>query len=353
MADSSGKLKGLRDQMVAAAQAQAEERRLQSGSSPDPAPSTVIAKSTKPIIDGSALRTEERQRLARERREEREKLNAAKESQLIEKERKAKLQYEKQMEEKLKKLEEQKQKDEQKRTAVEEKRRLKLLEEKERREANVRRTLERSSQLDQRQKRWSWGGGTLTDTDLKNDAAGNSSSSPIDIVDQAHCSAEPQAEDEGKCCTSATNLKMADSAMHKRLSSSSGTLQNSERGYKPRSSSLSRLNNKLPLNSNLSSPRIPTEENKGGVNPKRSSSLSRLTNKPSTSPPSDITKKESKTDHRSLTSPMDSSLINRLLAPTQSSLARSKSAAALSPDGKDLSASATSVSNLQPATKGP
>ncbi|KAE8584786.1 hypothetical protein XENTR_v10021110 [Xenopus tropicalis] len=325
MADGSGKLKGLREQMVAAAQAQAEERRNQSSSSQVPVQPALITKTTKPVIDGSALRTDERQRLARERREERDRLNATKETQLLEKEKKAKLQYEKQIEEKLKKLEEQRLKDEQKRAAVEEKRKQKLFEEKERREANVRRTLERSSQLDQRQKRWSWGGGSVADGDLKH----------------------------GKRSTSTTNLKQAESVMHKRLSSSSATLQNPDRGPKKRSSSLSRLSNKTPLNSQPHSPSVSNLEKKGGANQKRSSSLSRLGNKPSTPPHVDNVKKEEKTAQRPPTSPLDGSIISRLLAPTQSSLARSKSAAMLSSDGKDLPASATTINTPPSVPKGP
>ncbi|XP_061220527.1 MAP7 domain-containing protein 2 isoform X4 [Neopsephotus bourkii] len=104
------------------------------------------------------LKTDERQRLAKERREEREKYLAAREQQILEKERRAKLQYEKQMEERWKRLEEQRQREEQKRAAVEEKRRQKLKEEEERLEAMMRRSLERSQQLEQKQKRWSWGG---------------------------------------------------------------------------------------------------------------------------------------------------------------------------------------------------
>ncbi|RMC06388.1 hypothetical protein DUI87_15821 [Hirundo rustica rustica] len=123
-------------------------------------------------IDGF-LKTDERQRLAKERREEREKYleenldevkcaffsaQAAREQQILEKERRAKLQYEKQMEERWRRLEEQRQREEQKRAAVEEKRRQKLKEEEERLEAMMRRSLERSQQLEQKQKRWSWGG---------------------------------------------------------------------------------------------------------------------------------------------------------------------------------------------------
>ncbi|XP_032906960.1 MAP7 domain-containing protein 2 isoform X3 [Catharus ustulatus] len=108
-------------------------------------------------IDGF-LKTDERQRLAKERREEREKYLAAREQQILEKERRAKLQYEKQIEERWRRLEEQRQREEQKRAAVEEKRRQKLKEEEERLEAMMRRSLERSQQLEQKQKRWSWGG---------------------------------------------------------------------------------------------------------------------------------------------------------------------------------------------------
>ncbi|XP_075429320.1 MAP7 domain-containing protein 3 isoform X5 [Ascaphus truei] len=297
-ADGSGKLKGLREQMVAAAQALADERRSQSGTSPIPANSTVNVKTTKPVLDGSALRTDERQRLARERREEREKQNAAKELQLIEREKKSKLQYEKQMEEKQRKLEEQKQKDEQKRTAVEEKRKQKGLEEKERREANVRRTLERSSQLDQRQKRWSWGGGSFGIDPEKHGSPGSSSPNPVDIVDLIPCTTEPQTEDESgsganKRSTSTINLKQTDIVIHKRLSSSTTLLNSPDKGSKKRSSSLSRLNNKVP--SQQSSPRVSNLEKKGGAVQKRSSSLSRLSSKPSSSPHLEGVKKEEKT----------------------------------------------------------
>ncbi|XP_038613279.1 MAP7 domain-containing protein 2 isoform X5 [Tachyglossus aculeatus] len=98
------------------------------------------------------LKSDERQRLAKERREERDKCLAAREQQIREKERRAKLQYEKQIEERWRKLEEQRQREDQKRAAVEEKRKQKLRENEERLEAMMRRSLERE------QKRWSWGG---------------------------------------------------------------------------------------------------------------------------------------------------------------------------------------------------
>ncbi|XP_073455306.1 MAP7 domain-containing protein 3 isoform X2 [Aquarana catesbeiana] len=355
MADGSGKLKELREQMVAAAQALADERRSQAGSSPNPVQSAISGKANKPVIDGSSLRTDERQRLARERREERERLNAAKEKELIEKEKKTKLQYEKHMEEKQKKLEEQKLKDEQKRTAAEEKRKQKLHEEKERREATLRRTLERSSQLDQRQKRWSWGGAGDGD---KPSAPGNGSPSSVDNNIIKNTSTDvAQAEDKSgpsanKRSISASNLKQTDSVVSKRLSSSSATLQtSSEKGTKQRSSSLSRLSNKTPLSPQPFLPRVSNQD-KGGAPQKRSSSLSRLNNKKSSSLIEGV-KKEENSAHRPQTSPLDSSLISRLLAPTQSSLARSKSAATLSADGKDSPASATIINPPPSVSKGP
>ncbi|XP_075052652.1 MAP7 domain-containing protein 2 isoform X8 [Mixophyes fleayi] len=110
----------------------------------------------------SLFKTDERQRLAKERREEREKCLAARDQQILEKERRARLQYEKQMEERWKKLEEQRLREEHKRAAVEEKRKLKIREEEERLEAMMRRAQERSQQLEQKQKRWSWGGALVS-----------------------------------------------------------------------------------------------------------------------------------------------------------------------------------------------
>nr|XP_028571780.1 MAP7 domain-containing protein 3 isoform X2 [Podarcis muralis] len=286
-------LRGLREKMVAAAQVLAEERRSQSGASPVPLQSPAGMKSsTRPVIDGSTLRTEERQRLARERREEREKQQAAKETQILEKEKKAKLQYEKQMEERQRRLKEQKLKEQQRRVAVEEKRKQKLEEDKERYEAVLHRTLERSQRLETRQKRWSWGG-SVTDSDGKPE-------SPI--------------PDEGsKRSTSSANLKQAETVINKRLSSSAARLNSPSKGSTKRSSSLNRLNNKVPLNSE---------------------------------------QPESKA-RRSQVSPMESNVLSRLLTPTQASLARSKSAATLSADGQDPSAPGSAVSSPAHAPKVP
>ncbi|XP_031450108.1 MAP7 domain-containing protein 3 isoform X2 [Phasianus colchicus] len=343
---SSSSLKGLREQMVAAAQAIADERRSQSGVSPIAVQTSInIKTATKPVIDGSTLRTEERQRLARERREEREKQNAAKESQILEKERKAKLQYEKQLEERQRKLKEQKQKDEQRRAAVEEKRKQKIEEEKERHEAALHRTLERSQRLETRQKRWSWGGSVTPDSESKT---------------------EQQTTDEGetgasKRSTSTANLKPTEAAMNKRLSSSAALLNASDRSTTKRSASLNRLNNKVPLHSQQSAVKGSQVEQKGGAEKKRSTSLNRMSSKPHSSPELEKVKKEEKTARRSQVSPLDSSVISRLLAPTQASLARSKSAATLSADGQDpseshlcpRSASASSINSPVPTPKVP
>ncbi|XP_034546530.1 MAP7 domain-containing protein 2 isoform X15 [Notolabrus celidotus] len=167
MAEGASTLKGLRAQMAAAAQAQAEERRSLAGNSPGP-PTTTTAQAKpqgcRPVLDGAALRIDDRLRVAKERREEADKQHALRESQIMERERKAKIQVERQLEERQKKVEEQRKKEEQKRLAVEEKRKQKQEEEKEHYEAVMRRTLERSQRVEQRQKRWSWGG-LSTDSD--------------------------------------------------------------------------------------------------------------------------------------------------------------------------------------------
>ncbi|KAM7160620.1 MAP7 domain-containing protein 3 isoform 2-T2 [Macrochelys suwanniensis] len=336
MAEGGGgsSLKGLREQMVAAAQAIAEERRNQSGISPVPVQTAInIKTATKPVIDGSTLRTEERQRLARERREEREKQNAAKETQIFEKEKKAKLQYEKQMEEKQRKLKEQKQKEEQRRAAVEEKRKQKIEAEKERYEAVVHRTLERSQRLETRQKRWSWGGSVTSNSDSKT---------------------EPQTADEAnKRSTSTANLKQTEAVINKRLSSSAALLNSPDRSTTKRSASLNRLSNKVSLQSEQPPPKGSQVEQKGGTEKKRSTSLNRISSKPHSSPELEKVKKEERPARRSQISPLESNVISRLLAPTQASLARSKSAATLSADGQDpseshlcpRSASASSISS--------
>ncbi|XP_030223951.1 ensconsin isoform X8 [Gadus morhua] len=269
MAESATSLKGLRAQMAAAAQAQAEERRSLSGNSPGPTPPSTTAKpqGPKPVIDGAVIRIDEKLRVAKERREEADRQQALRDNQIVERERKAKLQVERQMEERQKKLDEQRRKEEQKRSAVEEKRKLKAEEEKEHYEAVMRRTLERSQRVEQRQKRWSWGG-------LSTDSDGRA-------VD--------------KRSTSTMNLKQSgDAAISKRLSTSSATL-------------------------------IKTPD---------------------------------KTRRAQQACVADGGVLSRLLTPTQASLARSKSAAALSADGADaaechMCPRSASASPLPPPPRGP
>ncbi|XP_023613430.1 MAP7 domain-containing protein 3 isoform X4 [Myotis lucifugus] len=161
-------LRGMRERMVAAANAIAQERRNQSGFSSLPPQSSNTRSVCKPVLDGSVLKNDIKQKLAKERREEkRRQQDATKEIQLLEKERKSKIQYEKQMEEKQRKLREQKQKDEQRRLSVEEKRKQKLQEEREKFKAVVSRTLERSNRIEQRQKRWSWEGSMTVNSESK------------------------------------------------------------------------------------------------------------------------------------------------------------------------------------------
>lgn len=199
-----------------------------SGNKPDPPP---------------VLRVDDRQRLARERREEREKQLAARETVWLEREERARQHYERHLEARKKKLEDQRLKEERRRAAVEEKRRQRLEEDKERHEAVVWRTMERSQKPKQKYNRWSWG-------------------SPL------HGSSSIHSGDPDRRSVSTMNLsKHVDPVISKRLSSSSATLLNS---------------------------------------PDRARRLQ--------------------------LSPWESSVVSRLLTPTHSFLARSKSTAALSGD---------------------
>ncbi|XP_075018119.1 MAP7 domain-containing protein 3 isoform X3 [Calonectris borealis] len=207
------------------------------------------------------------------------------------------------------------------------------------------RTLERNQRLETRQKRWSWGGSVTPDSESKT---------------------EQQTTDEGgtgasKRSTSTANIKQTEAVMNKRLSSSAALLNASDRSTTKRSASLNRLNNKVPLHSQQSALKGSQVEQKGGTEKKRSTSLNRMSSKPQSSPELEKVKKEEKTARRSQLSPLDSSVISRLLAPTQASLARSKSAATLSADGQDpseshlcpRSASASSINSPVPTPKVP
>nr|XP_046151325.1 ensconsin-like isoform X4 [Oncorhynchus gorbuscha] len=340
MAEGATSLKELRAQMAASAQAQAEERRSLAGNSPVPAspatantpPNTTAAKSPRPVIDGAALRIDDRLRVAKERREEADRQQAAKDSQILDRERKAKLQVERQMEERQKKLDEQRRKEEQRRSAVEEKRKQKQEEEKEHYEAVMRRTLERSQRVEQRQKRWSWGG--LSESDNRSGDPDAGAASPVAIVISPASPEKPHRTQQSavdKRSTSTMNLKqLSEAGINKRLSSSSATLINSpDKSARVRSSSL----NRLPRNDKID---LYTQPNKEG---RKKLQVEQTARKP-------------------LASPVDGGFLSRLLTPTQASLARSKSAAALSAEGGDapechLCPRSASASPLHPVQRGP
>ncbi|XP_063731890.1 MAP7 domain-containing protein 2 isoform X13 [Eleginops maclovinus] len=291
MAEGTTTLKGLRAQMAAAAQAQGEERRSLADSSPGPTTNAPAKpQGSRPVIDGAALRIDDRLRVAKERREEAEKQQVLRDSQIMERERKAKMQVERQMEERQKKLDEQKRKEEQKRLAVEEKRKQKQEEEKEHYEAVMRRTLERSQRVEQRQKRWSWGG--LSDSDGR-------------TVD--------------KRSTSTMNLKqMSEPGISKRLSSSSATLIKSPdktsasplhppRGGPVRSRSIDRQKSGMTTSVSADGALDPSMKDKqftspGGQRPASPSSTLGRNRSPSPAPnpapkrtPSPVSKQNSKT----------------------------------------------------------
>nr|XP_015804906.2 MAP7 domain-containing protein 2 isoform X7 [Nothobranchius furzeri] len=280
MAEGATTLKGLRAQMAAAAQAQAEERRSLAGNSPGPT-ANISSKpqGCKPVIDGAALRVDDRLRVAKERREEADRKQALRESQIMERERKAKLQVERQQEERQKKVEEQRRKEEQKRLAVEEKRKQKQEEEKEHYESVMRRTMERSQRVEQRQKRWSWGG-ISTDQDGRAGDSDASISSPVTIVVSSASSEKPQRNEQvEKRSSSTTNLKQpSEAGINKRLSSSSAVLAKSpDKGVKPRSSSCNRLssNDTAAQASKEGGKKLQVELTGHSVK-KRSSSLTRV-----------------------------------------------------------------------------
>ncbi|XP_036941802.1 ensconsin isoform X7 [Acanthopagrus latus] len=243
---------------------------------PTPTRTTSSPSNNAPNKTDSLLfnKIDERQRLARERRGEREKQNAIKEAQWQAREERARQHYEKQLEEKKRKLEEQRVKEDKRRAAVEEKRRQKMEEDKARHEAVIRRTLERSQRTRQKPNRWSWGGALHT----------NTPSTPAD---------------SDRRSVSTMNLsKHTDPVITKRLSSSSATLLHSpDRGLQMRTAS-SPVISKAQSKPRLQQGRTPQHKNTG---------LRRL---PLT--------------------PWESNVVNRLQQPTHSYLARSRSAMSLS-----------------------
>ncbi|XP_073523572.1 MAP7 domain-containing protein 2 isoform X2 [Phyllobates terribilis] len=234
---------------------------------------------TLPAGMDSLFKTDERLRLAKERREEREKCLAVREQQILEKERRAKLQYEKQIEERWKKLEEQRVREDQKRAAVEEKRKLKIREEEERLEAMMRRSQERSQQLEQKQKRWSWGGALVA-------GAGRDGESEIPQPPVLDLTTNTPDTEPVTCADADEPSNACD-----KLSSSTMSLQR-------------------PVDSPISK--------------RLSASTAAITHSPDRA-------------HRMYLSPMENFIVSRLLTPTHSSLVRSRSTAMLNEPCHDMS----------------
>uniref|UniRef100_A0A8C3UA06 MAP7 domain containing 1 n=1 Tax=Catharus ustulatus TaxID=91951 RepID=A0A8C3UA06_CATUS len=192
-----------------------------------------------------AQKAQARHKQAKERREERAKYLAAKRVMWLEKEEKARLLREKQLEERRKRLEEQRLRAEKRRAVLEERQRQKLEKNKERYEAAIQRSVKKTW-AEIRQQRWSWAGALHHGSPAHKDGA-------------------------SRCSVSAVNLpKHVDSIINKRLSKSSATLWNS---------------------------------------PSRNRSLQ--------------------------LSPWESSIVDRLMTPTLSFLARSRSAVTLAGNGKE------------------
>ncbi|KAL2295997.1 hypothetical protein Nmel_017528 [Mimus melanotis] len=206
-------------------------------------PSLSPAASARPKQD--AQKAQARHKQAKERREERAKYLAAKRVLWLEKEEKARLLREKQLEERRKRLEEQRLRAEKRRAVLEERQRQKLEKNKERYEAAIQRSVKKTW-AEIRQQRWSWAGALHHGSPAHKDGA-------------------------SRCSVSAVNLpKHVDSIINKRLSKSSATLWNS---------------------------------------PSRNRSLQ--------------------------LSPWESSIVDRLMTPTLSFLARSRSAVTLAGNGKE------------------
>ncbi|XP_075002020.1 ensconsin isoform X7 [Calonectris borealis] len=264
MAQAAGRSSGCR-RPTAAEGSKIQDKKVTSGQS------NAGTKPDHPTI----LKVDDRQRLARERREEREKQLAARESIWLEREERARQHYEKHLEERRKKLEEQRLKEERRRAAVEEKRRQRIEEDKERHEAVVRRTIERSQKPKQKQNRWSWGG-ALHNRINNTGYFFEPSFTFLDLAGLEHhfrSLGGARKPDPDRRSVSTMNLsKHVDPVINKRLSSSSATLLNS---------------------------------------PDRARRLQ--------------------------LSPWESSIVSRLLTPTHSFLARSKSTAALSGDAASCS----------------
>ncbi|KAM9512302.1 MAP7 domain-containing protein 1a isoform 6-T6 [Salvelinus alpinus] len=174
--------------------------------SPATPTSPMPGSSSSPKRNKDTVKSEDRQKLAKERREEKAKyldklgqIQAAKKSQWLEKEEKARQLRESQLDERRRKLEEQRIKTEKRRSALEERQKQKLEKNKERYEAALQRSTKKTW-AEIRQQRLSWAGGL----------------------------SQNSSQRESRCSMSAVNLpKHVDSVINKRLSKSSATLWNS------------------------------------------------------------------------------------------------------------------------------
>ncbi|XP_070805622.1 MAP7 domain-containing protein 1 isoform X2 [Pituophis catenifer annectens] len=155
-----------------------------------------------PRAKQDSQKAQARHRMARERREERAKHLAAKRAVWLEKEEKARMLREKQLEERRRRLEEQRVRAEKRRAALEERQRQKMERNKELYEAAIQRSVKKTW-AEIRQQRWSWAGAL-------------------------HQGSPVHKEGASRCSLSAVNLpKHVDSIINKRLSKSSATLWNS------------------------------------------------------------------------------------------------------------------------------
>ncbi|KAK7129332.1 hypothetical protein R3I94_017513 [Phoxinus phoxinus] len=197
---------------------------------PSPTETHIITR-PEPLMQ----KIDERQRLARERREELEKQNAARGSKWLEREERARQFHERQLEERRKRMEEQREKEERRRVAVEEKRRQKLEEEKARYEAVIRRTMERGQRARPKSNRWSWGG-ALSASTSHNSGFDDSALFSLDLAGLEHYHGvfslarqqQFRSKHADRRSVSTMNLsKHTDPVISKRLSSSSATLLNS------------------------------------------------------------------------------------------------------------------------------
>ncbi|XP_030249389.1 MAP7 domain-containing protein 1a isoform X11 [Sparus aurata] len=143
------------------------DRRLTTPTKPDAigrSPGSPASPGPRSKRKEDIIKSEERQKLAKERREEKAKyleelsmLQAAKKTQWLEKEEKARQLREQQLEGRRRKLEEQRIKAEKRRSALEERQKQKLEKNKERYEAAIHRSTKKTW-AEIRQQRWSWAG---------------------------------------------------------------------------------------------------------------------------------------------------------------------------------------------------